>query len=232
MADALALVRLEGVATLRPAQLSGGMQQRAALARALVIHPRVLLLDEPLAALDRKLREEMRAELKEIQRAVGITTIFVTHDQHEALGLSDRVAVMNAGRIEQLGTPREVYERPATPFVADFIGASTVLDACALDASAVEISGGLRVEVRLPRPLVPGERVRLLIRPERVEVGEGAGMLAARVIGVMYLGDHTEVRVELSSGVRLLATVRAAPPLGPGDPIGVRLPADAFLEIA
>ncbi len=232
VADALALVRLEGVATLRPAQLSGGMQQRAALARALVIRPRVLLLDEPLAALDRKLREEMRAELKEIQRAVGITTIFVTHDQHEALGLSDRIAVMNAGRLEQLGTPREVYERPATRFVADFIGASTVLDARALDARTVEIPGGLRVDVRLPRPMTPGERVRLLIRPERVEVGEGAGMLAARVIGVVYLGDHTEVRVELTGGVRLLATVRAAPPLGPGDPIGVRLPADAFLEIA
>ena len=232
VADALALVRLEGVATLRPAQLSGGMQQRAALARALVIRPRVLLLDEPLAALDRKLREEMRAELKEIQRAVGITTIFVTHDQHEALGLSDRIAVMNAGRLEQLGTPREVYERPATRFVADFIGASTVLDARALDARTVEIPGGLRVDVRLPRPMTPGERVRLLIRPERVEVGEGAGMLAARVIGVVYLGDHTEVRVELTGGVRLLATVRAAPLLGPGDPIGVRLPADAFLEIA
>ncbi len=232
VADALALVRLEGVATLRPAQLSGGMQQRAALARALVIRPRVLLLDEPLAALDRKLREEMRAELKEIQRAVGITTIFVTHDQHEALGLSDRIAVMNAGRLEQLGTPREVYERPATRFVADFIGASTVLDARALDARTVEIPGGLRVDVRLPRPMVAGERVRLLIRPERVEVGEGAGMLAARVIGVVYLGDHTEVRVELTGGVRLLATVRAAPLLGPGDPIGVRLPADAFLEIA
>ena len=230
--DALALVRLEGAATLRPAQLSGGMQQRAALARALVIRPRVLLLDEPLAALDRKLREEMRTELKEIQRAVGITTLFVTHDQHEALGLSDRVAVMNAGRIEQLGTPREVYERPATRFVADFIGASTVLEARALEARAVEIAGGQRVDVRLPRPLVPGEHVRLLIRPERVELGEGADTLAALVIGVMYLGDHTEVRVELSSGVRLLATVRAAPPLGPGDPIGVRLPADAFLEIA
>ena len=101
-----------------------------------------------------------------------------------------------------------------------------------LDARTVEIGGGLRVDVRLPRPLVAGERVRLLIRPERVELGEGAGMLAARVSGVMYLGDHTEVQVELSSGVRLLATVRAAPPLGPGDPIGVRLPADAFLEIA
>jgi len=230
--EALALVRLPGVATLRPAQLSGGMQQRVALARALVIRPRVLLLDEPLAALDRKLRESMRAELKEIQRVVGITTIFVTHDQHEALGLADRIAVMNAGRIEQLGPPREVYERPATRFVADFIGASTLLEAHALDARTVEIGGGLRVDVRLPRPLVAGERVRLLIRPERVELGEGAGMLAARVSGVMYLGDHTEVQVELSSGVRLLATVRAAPPLGPGDPIGVRLPADAFLEIA
>jgi len=230
--EALALVRLEGVATLRPAQLSGGMQQRVALARALVIRPRVLLLDEPLAALDRKLREEMRAELKEIQRAVGITTIFVTHDQHEALGLSDRIAVMNAGRIEQLGPPREVYERPATRFVADFIGASTVLDGRALDACRVEVVGGQRLDVRLPRPLVPEERVRLLIRPERVELGEGADMLAARVIDVMYLGDHTAVRVELTSGVRLLATVRAAPPLDPGDPIGVRLPADAFLEIA
>ena len=116
--------------------------------------------------------EEMRTELKEIQRAVGITTLFVTHDQHQALGLSDRIAVMNAGRIEQLGTPREVYERPATRFVADFIGASTVLEARALEARAVEIAGGLRIDVRLPRSLVPGEHVRLLIRPERVELGE------------------------------------------------------------
>src|SRR5215470_18068174 len=137
--EALVLARLHGVAAQRPHQLSGGMQQRVALARALVIRPRVLLLDEPLAALDRKLREEMRAELRDIQRTVGITTVFVTHDQHEALGLSDRVAVMNAGRIDQLGTPREVYERPATRFVADFIGASTVLDARAVGARAVEI---------------------------------------------------------------------------------------------
>ena len=111
----------------RPAQLSGGMQQRVALARALVYEPRVLLLDEPLAALDKKLREEMRSELREIQRSVGITTIFVTHDQAEALGLSDRIAVMLGGRIEQLGAPREIYERPATRFVAEFIGASSVL---------------------------------------------------------------------------------------------------------
>src|SRR5204863_1211487 len=112
--QALELVRLSGVADRRPAQLSGGQQQRVALARALVIRPRVLLLDEPLAALDRKLREEMRAELRDIQRTVGITTVFVTHDQHEALGLSDRIAVMSAGRVEPLGPPRAVYGRPSS----------------------------------------------------------------------------------------------------------------------
>ncbi len=118
------------------------MQQRVALARALVIRPRVLLLDEPLAALDRKLREEMRAELREIQRRVGITTVFVTHDQHEALGLSDRIAVMKAGKVEQLGRPRDIYERPATRFVADFIGASSVVEGVAVDRETVELDRG------------------------------------------------------------------------------------------
>ena len=120
--DALELVRLDRQGRQRPSELSGGMQQRVALARALVYRPRVLLLDEPLAALDRKLREGMRDELRAIQRAVGITTVFVTHDQAEALGLADRIGVMNGGRLEQLGAPREIYERPATRFVADFIG--------------------------------------------------------------------------------------------------------------
>ena len=230
--EALSLVRLPGAAAMRPSQLSGGMQQRVALARALVIRPRVLLLDEPLAALDRKLREEMRAELREIQRAVGITTIFVTHDQHEALGLSDRVAVMNAGRIEHLGTPREVYERPATAFVADFMGASTALDARAVDGRTVELAGGQRVEARLGRALVPGAHVRLLIRPERVALGEaGPGALPARVASAMFLGDHWEVRLELEGGVRLLATVRGSATLAPGDRISVTLPPDAFLEV-
>src|ERR1700674_5209225 len=151
--EALALVRLPSAARQRPHELSGGMQQRVALARALVIRPRVLLLDEPLAALDRKLREEMRAELRDIQRTVGITTVFVTHDQHEALGLSDRVAVMSAGRVEQLGSPRDVYERPATAFVADFIGASSVLEARAIDGETVELPGGERLRIALHRPL-------------------------------------------------------------------------------
>src|SRR5688572_28895365 len=137
--DALELVRLDRQGRQRPGELSGGMQQRVALARALVYRPRVLLLDEPLAALDRKLREGMRDELRAIQRSVGITTVFVTHDQAEALGLSDRISVMSQGRIEQLGTPRDIYEHPATRFVADFIRASTVLHRRAVAADRVTL---------------------------------------------------------------------------------------------
>jgi putative spermidine/putrescine transport system ATP-binding protein len=230
--EALALVRLRGSAQHRPAQLSGGMQQRVALARALVIRPRVLLLDEPLAALDRKLREEMRAELRDIQHGVGITTVFVTHDQHEALGLSDRVAVMNAGRIEQLGVPREIYERPCTRFVADFIGASSVIEGVALGADLVEVAPGVRLTARLARPVAPGEKVRLLVRPERVELGTaGPDALPARVTGVMYLGDHSEVRLEIPGGTRVLATVRGEASVAAGETVGLRLAADAFLEV-
>jgi putative spermidine/putrescine transport system ATP-binding protein len=230
VAEALALVRLDEAGDKRPGQLSGGQQQRVALARALVIRPRVLLLDEPLAALDRKLREEMRAELKDIQRAVGTTTVFVTHDQHEALGLSDRVAVLNGGRIEQLGTPEEIYERPATAFVADFVGASSVLRGRATDAGRVDVAG-TPVRVRLPRPLHAGEVVRLLIRPERVTLGgDGPNVLPARVAAVMYLGDHSEVRLELADGTRLLASVRGRAGLSAGERVSARLPEDAFLE--
>jgi putative spermidine/putrescine transport system ATP-binding protein len=233
VAEALALVRLPGAGPRRPAQLSGGMQQRVALARALVIRPRVLLLDEPLAALDRKLREEMRGELREIQRRVGITTVFVTHDQHEALGLSDRIAVMNAGRVEQLGAPRAIYERPATRFVADFIGASSVIEGTVVDAGTVELAGNVRLAVRLARPRPAGTRVHLLIRPEHVEVPGAAGHgVPARVSSVMYLGDHTEIRLEIDGGTRVLATVRGATPLQPGEAVRVGLPAEALLEVA
>jgi spermidine/putrescine ABC transporter ATP-binding subunit len=231
--EALALVRLPGAAGQRPHELSGGMQQRVALARALVIRPRVLLLDEPLAALDRKLREEMRAELRDIQRSVGITTVFVTHDQHEALGLSDRIAVMNAGRIEQLGSPRDVYERPATRFVADFIGASSVLDARAVDGETVELPGGARLRVALRPAPAPGAALRLLVRPERVELGgPGANAVTARVIGVMYLGDHSEIRLELAAGQRLLAVARGGVSLAAGEAVAVSFAPDAFLEVS
>jgi putative spermidine/putrescine transport system ATP-binding protein len=231
--DALALVRLPAAAEQRPHELSGGMQQRVALARALVIRPRVLLLDEPLAALDRKLREEMRAELRDIQRSVGITTIFVTHDQHEALGLSDRIAVMHAGRIEQLGSPRDVYERPATRFVADFIGASSVLEARAVDGETVELMAGARLRVALRQAPAPGRALRLLVRPERVEVGAtGPNTVPARVVGVMYLGDHSEVRLELAGGQRLLAIVRGNAALSAGETVTARLAPDAFLDVS
>jgi spermidine/putrescine ABC transporter ATP-binding subunit len=232
VADALRLVRLPDAGPRRPRELSGGMQQRVALARALVIRPRVLLLDEPLAALDKKLREEMRAELRDIHRQIGVTTVFVTHDQHEALALSDRIAVMSAGRIVQLGPPREVYERPATRFVADFIGASSVLGGRAVDGRTVELAGGVRLAVELPRPLASGRDVQLLVRPERVEVGaDGPNAVPARVAGVMYLGDHLEVRLEIPGGTRLLATVRGSAQLRLDETVTVRLPPDGFLEV-
>ena len=236
--EALALVRLQGQGERRPRQLSGGMQQRAALARALVYAPRVLLLDEPLAALDRKLREEMRAELREILREVGITTVFVTHDQSEALSLSDRVAVMNQGRIEQLGPPREVYERPATCFVADFIGGSSRLRGRASAPDRVDLAPGVSVVVRLGRPLQVGEDVELGIRPERVGVAPrgsagatGSNRLAGRITRLTYLGAQTEVAVEIAGGQSLLGLVAepSPAPLAVGAEVALDLSPDAFL---
>jgi spermidine/putrescine ABC transporter ATP-binding subunit len=232
--DALELVRLDRAGRQRPAELSGGMQQRVALARALVYRPRVLLLDEPLAALDRKLREGMRDELRAIQRAVGITTIFVTHDQAEALGLSDRIAVMNAGRIEQLGAPREIYEHPTTRFVADFIGASTVLRGRAVAADRVAVAGGaLHVQVRT---LPVGADVELAIRPERVRLASGPddNVLGARVEGLVYQGAQTEMTARLEDGQRVLVFVTepAPVPLAVGHAVRLHLPADAFMVLA
>jgi spermidine/putrescine ABC transporter ATP-binding subunit len=232
---ALALVRLDSRAEYRPAQLSGGMQQRVALARALVYEPRVLLLDEPLAALDKKLREEMRAELREIQKSVGITTIFVTHDQSEALGLSDRIAVMHGGRIEQLGAPREIYERPATRFVAEFIGASTVVRGRAAAGDRLALPGGQSLRVRAGAPFRPNEEVELTIRPERIRLAGATddNVVEGRVTGVVYQGVQTEVTVELAGGLRLLVFVPepAPAPLAPGQPLRLHLPADAFIRL-
>src|SRR6266849_5160545 len=217
------------------ARLSGGMQPRVALARALVYEPRVLLLDEPLAALDKKLREEMRSELREIQRSVGITTIFVTHDQAEALGLSDRIAVMHAGRIEQLGTPREIYERPATRFVAEFIGASTVLRGHATAADRVTLAGGETLRVLGLAGLRAGEAVELAIRPERIRLTGGAGenVMDGRVTGVVYQGVQTELIVEIGGGQRLLVFVAEPAPaaLAVGQALRLHLPPDAFMRL-
>ena len=234
--DALELVRLDRRGGQRPSELSGGMQQRVALARALVYRPRVVLLDEPLAALDKKLREEMRSELREIQRSVGITTVFVTHDQTEALGLSDRIAVMSRGRIEQLGAPREIYDHPATRFVADFIGASTVLRGRAVAVDQLAVAGDASLRVASCRALRVGEEGELAIRPERVRLAPGPGdnVLDARIEGLVYQGAQTEVTARLGDGQRVLVFVTepAPVPLAPGQTVHLHFPAAAFMLLA
>ena len=187
--DALALVRLEGYGDRNPAQLSGGQRQRVALARALVVEPKVLLLDEPLGALDLKLREQMQVELKDIQRRLGITFIFVTHDQEEALTLSDRIAVFNEGNIVQLGTAEDVYRNPQTPFVANFVGTSSVFTA----DEAKQILGA---------------KTACAVRPEHIDIVRGkaaAGTIAlsGTVFATIFLGASTRVIVDLDAGKRI-----------------------------
>ena len=194
VSDALAMVRLSGYERRRPSQLSGGQRQRVALARALVNRPHVLLLDEPLGALDLKLREEMQIELKAIQQEVGITFIYVTHDQEEALTMSDRLAVFNRGRIEQIGTPADVYERPSTTFVAGFVGTSNLLRGEAAEA-------------------IVGETGTFTVRPEKIRLGEPSDPVAAdetsalgRIRSVVYLGPDTRFVVVLDAGSELVVT--------------------------
>ena len=190
VAETLELVGLTGLSARYPAQLSGGQQQRVALARALVIQPELLLLDEPLSNLDAKLREEMQVELLRIQRAIGITTLMVTHDQAEALALSDRVVVMNAGRIEQDGIPHEAYENPATGFVCDFLGKSNRFAVDGIEAGVVRI-GPLAMPV--PQALAPRLRVGapVLVRPEKIGFGPaGPAALPATVASRVFQGNH------------------------------------------
>jgi spermidine/putrescine transport system ATP-binding protein len=195
----------------RPAQLSGGQQQRVALARALVNLPKVLLLDEPLGALDLKLRKGLQVELKRIQREVGITFVYVTHDQEEALTMSDRIAVMNGGRVEQIGDPEQVYERPATAFVAGFIGVSNLMPAVVAGAGEVRLDNGPAVRVATDG-LSPGERCHAIVRPEKLRIDRlGAdsapGGDMPRVEGIvessLYLGTATQMIVDLGEGVRM-----------------------------
>ncbi|MFF9853525.1 ABC transporter ATP-binding protein [Streptomyces litmocidini] len=191
---ALAQVGLDGLGRRRPAELSGGQRQRVALARALVGRPRVLLLDEPLGALDLKLRERMQVELKEIQREVGITFVFVTHDQEEALTMSDRIAVFHQGRIEQVAAPAEIYERPATPFVAGFVGTSNLLTG----ETARRVVGAAGTYSIRP------EKIRIL--PDHEAPGDpGHATAAGTVAEVVYLGDSTRFLVDLDGGGRLTA---------------------------
>ena len=204
---ALALVQLEGMQDRLPGQLSGGQQQRVALARALVFEPPLLLMDEPLGALDKKLRDELQIEIKRIQRAIRSTVIYVTHDQEEAMSMSDRIVVMHRGRVEQVGPPDELYERPGTRFVADFLGTSNFLEAT-VEATGPSVrlrtAGGLAVEVAQSVGAAIGDRLTVAIRPERIRIevspAAGPGWQPVRVIECSYHGDTQRFQAELASG--------------------------------
>ncbi|MGE4251308.1 MAG: ABC transporter ATP-binding protein [Parvibaculaceae bacterium] len=207
---ALDMVRLPGVEKKLPSQLSGGQQQRIALARAIVIEPDVLLLDEPLSALDANLREEMRTELKIIQREVGITTIFVTHDQEEALAMSDRIVVMNHGLIEQNGTPEDVYRAPASKFVASFLGQSNLLPGTIVSTGAgkakITLDNGAGIETQAPASAKPGDKVTVIVRAQRLEVGKatGANRIKGRIAATSYLGGSAIYAID-AQGLKLQA---------------------------
>ncbi|MCW0001060.1 ABC transporter ATP-binding protein [Pararhizobium sp. YC-54] len=208
-------VGMEDYAARRPAQLSGGQQQRVALARALVNRPAVLLLDEPLSALDFLMRKQLREELKAIQRDVGTTTVFVTHDQSEALSMSDRIAVMNAGRIEQIGTPSEIYERPRTRFVAEFVGSANLLSGRAgADGSSVALDAG--ITVRLAGSVISGgQRCLVMVRPEHMRLADTGG-IAATLGKCTYVGDHHEIRATLADGGEVTVKQQDRPSITPG----------------
>jgi spermidine/putrescine transport system ATP-binding protein len=203
----LEMVRLAGMETRQPSELSGGQQQRVALARALVLEPRVLLLDEPLAALDLKLRKQMQLELKSLQRRLGISFVYVTHDQEEALTMSDRIVVMNGGRIEQTGRAEEIYEHPLTEFVAGFIGVSNIIEGViesVSDGFSTIRIGNATINVASVG-LRKSARVRLLIRPEKISISTEASQqgLAGEIESAVYLGESTQLRVSLGDGQAL-----------------------------
>jgi spermidine/putrescine transport system ATP-binding protein len=238
--EALAIVQLEGLGRRKPNQLSGGQQQRVALARALVKHPVVLLLDEPLGALDLKLRKAMQLELKRIQREVGITFIYVTHDQDEALTMSDRIAVMNDGQSEQVGDPETIYERPSTLFVADFIGEANLLPTRVVgthsDQLDVELASGTKLTVDDGETVFEaGETATLLIRPERIDILAQEPSpapdvcLPATLIGSIYQGASIRYEVELADGQQLVSLIprERRPPVQPGDQVWLTWDADA-----
>ncbi len=239
--EALALVKLAGLEDRKPRQLSGGQQQRVALARALVIRPQVLLLDEPFSALDRNLRASMQVELKEIQRKLGVTTIFVTHDQSEALSLSDRIAVIADGRIRQLDTPDEIYRHPLDRFVASFIGDANVLRARLerIDGAVATVALGaacVAVPARTLQGGAVGNPVDLFVRPEELRVAENdaAAAVHGAVAAQIYQGGHIDLYVEVPEALsgRVLLRVpshEAASLRPPGTRIGITLAADAAI---
>jgi putative spermidine/putrescine transport system ATP-binding protein len=212
--EALRMIELDRLADRRPAQLSGGQQQRVALARAIVFEPDLVVMDEPLGALDRRLREQMQLEIRRLHATLGNTVVYVTHDQGEALTMSDRVAVFNRGRIEQIATPEEIYERPATSFVANFIGDNNSLPGTVRDSAgatcSVELRGGHVVAATAARTFRTGEEVELSIRPELINVDAAVptgASLAAEVRDVTYYGDHAILHCACSGDIPINARI-------------------------
>ncbi|HEX7567698.1 MAG TPA: ABC transporter ATP-binding protein [Anaerolineaceae bacterium] len=241
--EALELVHLPGIEKRYPKQLSGGQQQRVALARALVVNPSVLLLDEPLSNLDLKLRERMRVELKQIQEKVGITFIFVTHDQEEALTLSDRIAVMEAGQIVQVGSPRAVYEHPQTEFVARFIGQSNILKgrvrSTGPEQFEFESEKGFRTQVSYGRQIPVGENLVIQLRAERVHVypegipGQHELIFRGVIDRTVYAGDSVQYFIHLDNGETILSIqpTSSGKPLEPSNPVVIGLDQNDFVVL-
>ena len=235
VARALEMVRLPGTEKKLPSQLSGGQQQRIALARAILFGPEVLLMDEPLSALDANMREDMRVEIKKIQKETGITAIFVTHDQEEALSMSDRIVVMNAGRMEQVGTPQQVYDAPATRFVADFLGKANMLDGtvtgCTGGRAVVALAAGARVTVATPRPLAEAAAVTLVVRPQKLTLAgpEAANRLEGRVVSTSYLGSNAVYEVDLGGALVRANIALTGDPLREGAAVALDLDPEAVV---
>jgi spermidine/putrescine ABC transporter ATP-binding subunit len=223
--DALKMFQIEALGDRRPSQLSGGQQQRVALARALINRPKVLLLDEPLSALDAKIREEVRQELRSLQRQTNLTFIYVTHDQEEALSLSDRIAVMHNGRVEQIGTPKDIYNYPASLFVAQFIGKANFLTGTLLEAqpngTVVDVNGHLIKAAPLRQSMLLGTIVTLMIRPERIQVQPIANIdnqISGNLTNLTYIGQRVELHVETAIGA-LMVTQLSGQEISPNEQI-------------
>ena len=213
----LDMVQLGAFHERKPIQLSGGQQQRVALARALVFEPEVVLMDEPLGALDKKLREQMQMDIRDIHHRLGLTIVFVTHDQTEALTMSDRIAIFNHGKIEQIGGPSEIYDRPKTQFVAEFIGETNLLNGKVTSFSNgflnVTLEGGQAIRVASSNSLEPGKHVKVSVRPEQIEIGpsgEGQNQLKARITDIVYHGDHLQVQADAGSRSLVIKATRKA----------------------
>ncbi|WP_258052403.1 ABC transporter ATP-binding protein [Mesorhizobium sp. INR15] len=221
VASLLERVRLEGFGKRLPRQLSGGQQQRVALARAIAFEPHLLLLDEPLSALDRQLRADVQRELRDLNRDLGLTFIFITHDQDEAMSLSDRVGVMTAGRLAQIGTPNELYEHPATRFIAGFLGRSNFMEGVVEEQRGGEIAvraGAWRLVANAPANIPAGASVTLAVRPERIVIGgehQGGNQIKGTVKSRIYLGSSTEIDVHVD-GIDPVLVTTASWPAGPG----------------